>query len=63
LFGEAGNEEVEEPVAGCCGRLGQGTEAGLEEFLFMNVSRIREVSENVKLTELMTHGVPFHVGV
>ena len=33
LFGEAGDEEVEEPVAGGCEGLGQRTEAGLEEFL------------------------------
>lgn len=34
LFGESRDEEVEEPVAGCCGCLSQGTEAGLKEFLF-----------------------------
>lgn len=33
LFGEAGDEEVKEPVTGGCEGLGQRTEAGLEEFL------------------------------
>ena len=34
LFCEAGDEEVEEPVAGCCAGLGERSEVGVEEFLW-----------------------------
>lgn len=68
LLGEAGHEEVEQPVAagGCC--LCKRTEVGIEEFLLAVVSAkfnnsTKVLSELGGLTELMTHGVPFHVGV
>lgn len=67
LLCEARDEEVEEPVAagGCC--LGEGAEVGIEEFLLALVSAkfnsTRGLSELGGLTELMTHGVPFQVGV
>lgn len=36
LLGEARDEEVEQPVTGSGTGLGQGTEVGIEEFLFAN---------------------------
>lgn len=66
LFSEARHEKVEQPVAGRCAGLGYGAEVRIEEFLVMpcqsdGTALIME-SEST-LTELMTHGVPFQVGV
>jgi hypothetical protein len=46
LLGESGDEEVEEPVAGCCGGLRQGSEVGIEEFLFNVNGLIFDISLN-----------------
>jgi hypothetical protein len=34
LLCEARDEEVEKPVTGCCGGLGEGADVGVEEFLY-----------------------------